>query len=930
MKSIRSIKRRLWTLTSGFLILALLVPAFALTAAPAVLAAPAITQVYPAPASGQIGSGAPNVIAATATSAGSTISSMSFQTMFPEPFIAQEIFLQVPLIIFPPRGPATNDTTPLPLPAGMTAASLPPGSLLSFVIEGLVTAKSLGGQWTILVGAQTFRVSESLNTIIRNNGLGGPLTPPGVGDTVRVVGMRSLAAGPLVADVIAQRPAGAELADLTTFLFNGTVQTTGPTSWTIMGTPLFPAVGAPVNFTVNDPVFPAVIDPGLGVGAPVTVQYSVAPPAGGAITKVAAEIFLQVPLFIQPPRTTGPVTPDTTPVPAGLPAGSVLSFVIEGVVTAKDAVNGVWTISASGQSFAVYESLGTIIRNNGLGGPATPPGVGDSVRIVGMRALDPGPLVADVIAQRAPGVDLVDLAFFLFNGTVTAVGAATWTVTGTDPVSGLPLPVVFKVNDPTFPAVIDPGLGLGFPVTVQYLLTGLPPAPLAAAWAPMTFNAPSGQWRAVYNAPASPLNKPGILFLRAVDAAGLSTTVTSTITLLAVPAAPPVAPAGLTATVISPVQVDLAWTAAATNEASFRLERAASDAFTAPVTTFILPMNATSFNDTTVIGGSTYFYRLFAVNGAGPSGPAPVPPAVVSASPPIVIAASLPVPAAPANGAIVANLTPAISWTASTGTAPITYELQISANADTIFRSPVINATGLATNAFTVPAGTLASGTIYRWRVRASNAIGPSTYSLARIFRTPLGPTAPRPLAAGIVTTLTPTLSWVATPGAVSYDVQVSTAATFAPASIVATGTVAAPVTQFTVAPPLVGSRIYFWHVRVTTALGTSRWSVSSVLRTPFGPRVAPTPLAITPNGVTPALNWTVTALAATATSFDIQISTSALFTTTVFSQTGVTGTSLVVPPATLNPRTRYFWRIRGVNTFGASPWRLGMLFMTP
>ncbi|MBI2858796.1 MAG: hypothetical protein HYX90_06940, partial [Chloroflexi bacterium] len=679
----KSIKRKLWTLTSGFLILALIVPAIAVTTAPAVLAAPTIVQVHPATVglnANQVGGGAPNVIGATATAdPGKTVRSMDFQTMFPGSLIAMEIFAQTPLFILPPRGGAgRNDTTPLPVPA----ASLPAGSVRGFVIIGSVTAVTPGGEWTVSANGQLYRVYESLATDVR----GLSALPPAVGSTIRAVGMRSLAPGPLVADVITERPAGgAEVVEFF-FLFNGTVTATGPVTWTITGTPLPPAVGGPVDFTINDATFPAVIDPGLGVGFAVTAEYIPSPALGGAVTRVAAEIFAQTPLNIFPTLGQGltpPVAPaiNSDPVPSppgGLPPGSVLSFVIIGTVTAKNPTTGEWTISAQGRTLQVYQSAATIIRNNGLGGPATPPGVGDSVRIVGMRTVAPGPLVADVIAQRAPGVELVDLSFLLFNGTVTSTSATTWTLTGTDPVTLLPVPgVTFVVNDATFPAVIDPGMGLpplNNPfVTVQYLVMGLPPAPNPALWTPMTLDANSGEWRAVYNAPATTVNKAGILFFRATDspAPAQSTIVSSFVTLTAVPPAPPVAPASLTAAVISPVQVDLAWTSAAANEASFRLERDSDALFTAPVTTFILPMNSTSFSDKTVIGGNTYFYRLFAVNGAGDSAPAPVPPDVVSATPPFVVAASLPALAAPANGAVAANLTPELSWTASTGTEPI-------------------------------------------------------------------------------------------------------------------------------------------------------------------------------------------------------------------------------------------------------------------
>ncbi len=883
-------KKRLSLITSLALILTLLVSIAGLPA-PSVLAAPAITQVHPDPATNQIRSGAPNVIAATAASPGSTVASMDFQVDVPALFIAQEIFGQIPLVIFPPIDPGPNNNT-LASPAG-----LPLGSVRAFVIEGVVTAVSGAGEWTISAAGQTFFVYESVATDVRGIGVALPV----VGDTVVTVGMRSLVPGPLVADVIRQVTAGGEEADLTTFLFNGTVGATGAAIWTIGG----------VEFTINDPVFPAVIDPGITVGFPVTVQYAPTPAVTAVPTNIAAEIFLQTPLFILPTIAPAPVF-NTRPAPAGLPAGSVLSFDITGVVNAFNPAIGEWDISS--QRVKIYESAGTIIRNNGLGGPGEPPGVGDTVRVVGMRTLAAGPLVADVIAQRIAGPEIVDLSFFLFNGTVTATNPATWTIGG----------VVFVVNDPTFPAVIEPGLGVGFPVTVQYTVAGFPPAPTPALWVPMTFSASTGRWEGVYTPPSAAFNKPGTLFMRATDAAAQVTEFSASITVLTVDALAPAAPSALSAVMGAGINVNVTWTDASTNEASFRLERANDAAFTINKRTFIIATNSTAFTDATAPTGTTVFYRIFAVNGAGETAAA----VTASVAVPLFVVPTTVVLAGPANLAVVANLTPTLSWNAAISTLPVTYEVRVSAATDPTFIRPVAQAAGLTVTNFTVPAGALSAASTYRWRVRATNAVGPSTlWSMVFTFRTPLGPMAPRPLTPRpglMLTNLTPQLTWTDVLGAVSYDVQMSRVPTFATVVVQSTGLGTA---LFDVpAGSLLGTATYYWRVRVTTATGTSRWSTLGIFRTPTGPRAGPMPLPVAPPSLTPTLSWRNVVLG--ATSFDVQVSTTPRFTTLLVNQTAVAGTSttLVAP---LSPLTNYYWRVRGVNAFGASPWRIG-LFRTP
>jgi hypothetical protein len=77
------------------------------------------------------------------------------------------------------------------------------------------------------------------------------------------------------------------------------------------------------------------------------------------------------------------------------------------------------------------------------------------------------------------------------------------------------------------------------------------------------------------------------------------------------------APTNLTATAVSGNQINLAWTDNATNETSYSIERSTDGVTWGALTT--LGANSTASSDTTVVAGTTYYYRVRAFNGSTPS-----------------------------------------------------------------------------------------------------------------------------------------------------------------------------------------------------------------------------------------------------------------------------------------------------------------------
>jgi subtilisin family serine protease len=107
------------------------------------------------------------------------------------------------------------------------------------------------------------------------------------------------------------------------------------------------------------------------------------------------------------------------------------------------------------------------------------------------------------------------------------------------------------------------------------------------------------------------------------------------------PPAPPAAPSNLVAVAMSTNQVDLAWSDNSSDESGFHIERCEGSQCTAFALVAQTASDVSAFSDVTVAAGTTYGYRVRAVNEAGGSGytntasvtttdpPPPPPPASV-------------------------------------------------------------------------------------------------------------------------------------------------------------------------------------------------------------------------------------------------------------------------------------------------------------
>ncbi|MET0637984.1 MAG: CotH kinase family protein [Chitinophagaceae bacterium] len=293
------------------------------------------------------------------------------------------------------------------------------------------------------------------------------------------------------------------------------------------------------------------------------------------------------------------------------------------------------------------------------------------------------------------------------------------------------------------------------------------------------------------------------------------------------PAQPPVDPVPVAPTLSSPVNAATDITATTIfnwntvpGATRYRIEISESQTFTS---TFLAQgdLTTTSLEVSNLLPGKTYYWRVRGSNTTGDGAWSTVW-SFVTATPPVAPAA--PVLINPADAATEIPVTTTLSWNASADA--LQYEIEVATSQ--AFSPTFFTQAGLtATSAEVVG---LTQNTIYYWRVRASNTAGNSDWSAVRSFTTvnpppPVPPAAPAlnsPANAATEIPVSATLSWVASPNAIDYRVEVSESETFS-STFFAQGSISA--TSIAVAG-MTNSTIYYWRVRGANAGGDGDWSV--------------------------------------------------------------------------------------------------------
>ncbi|MBI3194396.1 MAG: T9SS type A sorting domain-containing protein, partial [Ignavibacteriae bacterium] len=169
--------------------------------------------------------------------------------------------------------------------------------------------------------------------------------------------------------------------------------------------------------------------------------------------------------------------------------------------------------------------------------------------------------------------------------------------------------------------------------------------------------------------------------------------------------------------------------------------------------------------------------------------------------------------------------------------------------------------------------------------------------------------------------------NWEEEPYATSYRFQLSTSSQFL-SFVVHDSTLA--VNSKTVSS-LGYSTTYYWRVRAANEYGESEWSSMRQFTTTVPPpQPPPIPTLVSPpnyatNQATSLyLSWNISS---GSDKYWLQVSTTSNFSTTVINDSNITTTSRLVP--SLQSSTTYHWRVKAINTAGASGWSGSWRFTT-
>lgn len=367
---------------------------------------------------------------------------------------------------------------------------------------------------------------------------------------------------------------------------------------------------------------------------------------------------------------------------------------------------------------------------------------------------------------------------------------------------------------------------------------------------------------------------------------------------------PPSAPSGLTVTVpAAPAgasQLVLNWNDNSNNETGFKVERS-TDNFGSPANTTLVTTtaaNVSTYTNTGLTAGTTYYYRVRATNAAGDSGNSNV-----------ANGTTLPaVPAAPSALTVtpVSSTSLRIDWTDNSAN-ETSFKLERSADGMTFTQ-----VTTTAANVTTYTDGGLTADTTYHYRVRASNAGGDSGYSNVGSGTTfPLPPAAPGNLVVTVVSSASLKLDWTDnSSNETSFKIQRKVAG----GAFAMVGSVGANILTFT-DTGLQADTAYTYRVFASHGGGDSPASNEASGTTLPAPPTAPSSLnAMALSQTQIRLDWTDASN--NETGFKIERSTDG----TNFQSVGMVAMNvLIFTDSGLTANTAYTYRVKATNAGGDS-----------
>jgi hypothetical protein len=278
----------------------------------------------------------------------------------------------------------------------------------------------------------------------------------------------------------------------------------------------------------------------------------------------------------------------------------------------------------------------------------------------------------------------------------------------------------------------------------------------------------------------------------------------------------------------------------------------------------------------------------------------------------------------PDDNSILLPVNLVLTWSRSYSA--VYYDVQVALNSNFNIPSIVASQNDRTDTSFVL--NNLLNATTYYWRVRAKNSSGSSRwanfYTFATIGTIPSRPTLLSPLNNENNISTNPKFIWNASPGAATYQLQLSADSNFNNILYDAKGI---STTSFVVTN-LINETEYYWRVRAANSLGIGDWSNIWKFRTTEEYTTIPTTKS-PPNGASnielnPTLKWYAII---GIISYDLQISLNPTFSNIVLNRVGLTGTSYSLEK--LLSSTTYFWRIRGTNGVETTDWSSPSYFTT-
>ncbi|MFW6301938.1 MAG: T9SS type A sorting domain-containing protein, partial [Bacteroidales bacterium] len=268
----------------------------------------------------------------------------------------------------------------------------------------------------------------------------------------------------------------------------------------------------------------------------------------------------------------------------------------------------------------------------------------------------------------------------------------------------------------------------------------------------------------------------------------------------------------------------------------------------------------------------------------------------------------------PADGAVNQDVELDIDWSYIGGLSGYLYEI------DTVqdFSSPVLVSGSSSSGSSEAIVSDMYFGTTYYWRAKAYNAVDTSEWSNVTNFTTASSLSNHSPANGAMNVSVNPTIDWTYLSGLDGYICQVDTSLSFNSGHFQEL-TSSFSNSQTDVSGLLYGTT-YYWRVAAYHAQDTSEWTSIWEFTTDY--QLTDAPVLVSPADGSTDIPFDLViaewAAVAGAESYQYQYSTDETFETSVHSEI----TSLLTTNFTeLHPQTTYFWRVRGANNTGYSPW---------